>query len=673
MKMTRLKITVKTAMLLLLIMLPLKGQINQEELLEKFKNMTLEEILSEEVSIASHAPTPVREAPGIITVIKRDDIVNSGARDLEDLLNLLVPGFNFLTSEYGAVGASVRGIWAYEGKFLLLIDGTEMNEEGYSSVIFGNHFLLENIERIEIIRGPGSVMYGGYAGLGVINIITKSADNIRNTYAGILYGHFLKKYSQRNVFWGIARKYEELDFSFTGYFGEGILGEGDFHPYLITESTINSNSAHTDPLNLNLKLNYKNLSITGIYDRYKMNSEFPVSFDNFSLSARQKMDLTDELSLLLRLNFNYQLPWKLKHTGQLLTENRVIDTSFANNKIFRRFNPSLTINYNLNNKLILTGGFEKRWSKVTASPVNGYYELPLLNPETPNLATDILYAQVFANIENVNLTVGGRFEDSDKFGKSFVPRIAVTKVFGNLNLKAMFSQSYRTPSGRYYSTKLKPERGFNYEFEAGYQFGASSFITVNYFNFFYRNLIVISRDSLLQDSKYINSEKLGSRGIEIEYRRDSKLLDVRFNLGFYDIYENPGQLYAVPEETGMTLGNPKYKINLLFYYRPFNDITVSPGITYMGKRYGYVSGIIDMNNPFTVQENVLKTFNADFILNFTVNVENFLTDGLNLTAGVRNVLNRDTWYIQAFPGYLAPVPAETFNAFIRLNYEWFWD
>ncbi len=659
--------------LFFLLISSLHAQINQEDLLEKFKKMSLEEILSEEVSIASHAPTPIREAPGIITVIKRTDIENSGARDLKDLLNVLVPGFNFLLSEYGAVGASVRGLWAYEGKLLLLIDGVEMNEEGYSSVIFGNHFLLDNIEKIEIIRGPGSVMYGGYAGLGVINIITKSSENIRNTYAGLFYGMYPKSYSLRNIFWGIARKYEELDFSFTGYLGEGVLGEGNYSLYLSPDSIINANSARTDPLNLNLKVNYKDLSITGIYDRYRMNREFPVTFENFSLSARQKFDFTEQFSMLLRINFNYQVPWKLKHKGQLFTDGSIIDTAFTNNKIFRRFNPSITLNYNLSSKLILTGGFEKRFSKVTASPFTGFYELPLLNPEKPDLSTDILYAQVFANIENVNLTAGGRYENSDQFGESFVPRIAITKLLGDFNLKLMFSQSYRTPSGRYYSTKLKPERGFNYEFEAGYQFGSSSFLTLNFFNFFYRNMIVIKRDSLLQESSYVNSEKIGTRGIEIEYRRESKRLDIRFNLGFYDIYENPGQLFAVPEESGMTLGNPRYKVNLLIYYRPFTDITISPSISYLGKRYGYVSGIVDINDPYSVKENILKSFNADFTLNLSVNVENFLTEGLNLTCGIRNVLNSDTYFIQAFPGYVAPLPAESFNAFLRLNYEWFWE
>lgn len=105
-------------------------------------------------------------------MITAEEIKNLRSRDLIDVLNL-VPGMNFGVDVQGVVGISSRGNWAHEGKILVLLDGQEMNEILFSSTQFGQRYDISQIEKIEIIRGPGSSIYGGYAELGVINIITK--------------------------------------------------------------------------------------------------------------------------------------------------------------------------------------------------------------------------------------------------------------------------------------------------------------------------------------------------------------------------------------------------------------------------------------------------------------------------------------------------------------------
>jgi len=70
----------------------------------------------------------------------------------------------------------IRRIWAHEGKYLFMGNGFTMNDGMFACFPFGNHFPLDNVERIEIIRGPESAIYGGFAGLGVVNIITRDTD-----------------------------------------------------------------------------------------------------------------------------------------------------------------------------------------------------------------------------------------------------------------------------------------------------------------------------------------------------------------------------------------------------------------------------------------------------------------------------------------------------------------
>ena len=148
-------------------------EITDEEML----TMSLEELMNVEVSVATKKSTSIRETPGVVTIIQREEIQNVGARDLLELLQIMAPGFEFGVDVEGVVGVGIRGIWAHEGKVLLMINGMEMNEEMFATTQFGNHYNVDNIERIEIIRGPGSAIYGGYASMGVINIITRTNTN----------------------------------------------------------------------------------------------------------------------------------------------------------------------------------------------------------------------------------------------------------------------------------------------------------------------------------------------------------------------------------------------------------------------------------------------------------------------------------------------------------------
>jgi outer membrane receptor for ferrienterochelin and colicin len=94
-----------------------------------------------------------------------------------------VPGFAFGVDVQGVVGIGVRGNWGHEGKVLLLIDGQRANELLYSTTQFGGHYPADLIERVEIIRGPGSAVYGGFAELAVINVITRTPESLNGVNA----------------------------------------------------------------------------------------------------------------------------------------------------------------------------------------------------------------------------------------------------------------------------------------------------------------------------------------------------------------------------------------------------------------------------------------------------------------------------------------------------------
>ena len=137
--------------------------------------------------MASFAPTKLKDSPAVVTVISGEDIRASGARDLIDIL-YLVPGYFMGLDTEGVVGPGFRGLWGHEGKILLLIDGKEMNELLFSNMQLGNEFPVELIERVEVVRGPGSVIYGGSAELSVINVVTRGLQGSTDVMATATYG-----------------------------------------------------------------------------------------------------------------------------------------------------------------------------------------------------------------------------------------------------------------------------------------------------------------------------------------------------------------------------------------------------------------------------------------------------------------------------------------------------
>lgn len=122
---------------------------------EDVSELSLDDLLNAEVSVASTTKRSIRRSSAIVTLVSREQILNSGARDLVDVLRM-VPGFDFHLDVQGSIGMSVRGNWAQEGKVLVLLDGIALSDLQYSTVQYAFRVPVEQIERIEIIRGPGS-------------------------------------------------------------------------------------------------------------------------------------------------------------------------------------------------------------------------------------------------------------------------------------------------------------------------------------------------------------------------------------------------------------------------------------------------------------------------------------------------------------------------------------
>ncbi len=152
---------------------------NKSDTLDLF-SMSLEELINVKVSVASNVVEELRKQPASVTTITHEQLELSGARTLADAIMLFVPGV-FVVEDQDDTIIGFRGLAAdNNSKVLLLVNGINLNTEffwGPPGAIL-NSTNYDYIDRIEVIRGPGSVTLGQGALLGVINIVTKDFNTV---------------------------------------------------------------------------------------------------------------------------------------------------------------------------------------------------------------------------------------------------------------------------------------------------------------------------------------------------------------------------------------------------------------------------------------------------------------------------------------------------------------
>ena len=143
------------------------------------------------VSIATGSTQPIAKAPAVASVITANQIRAMGARDIDQVLES-VPGLHISLSAIYNPEYLFRGISSdFSPQVLMLINGIPITNlfQGDRNLVWGG-MPVEAISRIEIIRGPGSALYGADAFAGVINIVTKTPDEVKHNSAGARVGSF---------------------------------------------------------------------------------------------------------------------------------------------------------------------------------------------------------------------------------------------------------------------------------------------------------------------------------------------------------------------------------------------------------------------------------------------------------------------------------------------------
>lgn len=159
------------------------------------KKLSLEELMNLEVTSVSKSPEKLFTAASAIQVITGEDILRSGATSIPEALRL-APNLEVQQINSYASVVSARGFDAlFSNKLLVLIDGRSVYTALDAGVFWdAQNVLLEDVEQIEVVSGPGGTLWGANAVNGVINILTKSAKDTQGTYVSGAGGSFLQDF-----------------------------------------------------------------------------------------------------------------------------------------------------------------------------------------------------------------------------------------------------------------------------------------------------------------------------------------------------------------------------------------------------------------------------------------------------------------------------------------------
>lgn len=157
---------------------------------EELRRLSIEELTNVEITSVSKRPEPLSKAPAAVYVISSEDIRRSGASSLPEVLRL-APNLNVARVDARSYAISARGFNSFEAsnKLLVLIDGRSVYTPLHGGVFWDEgQVMLSDIERIEVISGPGGTLWGANAVNGVVNVITKSARDTQGVLADVRIG-----------------------------------------------------------------------------------------------------------------------------------------------------------------------------------------------------------------------------------------------------------------------------------------------------------------------------------------------------------------------------------------------------------------------------------------------------------------------------------------------------
>lgn len=440
---------------------------------DKLEELSLEDLLNVEISVASNVISDKDKQPVSITSITRRQLELSGARTLADALMLYVPGF-FVTEDQDDVIMAFRGLAPdNNSKVMLLINGQNMNTEffwgpPYAILTSSNY---SYIERVDVIRGPGSVTLGQGALLGVINIITRKGSDMKedgiSVDAAVSGG--LDNFWLANV--GAQAKIGDVRTSFSvsrnTYGGQEYRKEGNaLRANEGTGGPLLYDKGHRLKRNDNVviqgNLEYKGLEINAMYadsqqDLYNFFRDREVFGQALSsLSIGYKFDISKDIKLKTTGSYIQDDIRLLSLTGTTMGGTRedrygasallTVDNLWKGNKL------AVGVEY----RLFEMGKNNRFGNNFIANVVNSFNPLTVNQIQTMGYRRDIQVISAFIEdfysvTDQLDIFAAARFDSHTGWGTNIAPRVGVLFAASkDLRFRAGYQMGFRGGVGLVY-------------------------------------------------------------------------------------------------------------------------------------------------------------------------------------------------------------------------------
>jgi len=546
----------KVLFLLLLNILLFGNENNFDDFLKTLKQTT---------KIATKKKLNANYAPGIITILRQEDLKRLGIKNVYEALQL-VPSVDILMSFNGTKNIQTRGIGGItgSGKTKILINGIEQNNDESGIVHYNLPIYL--IDRIEIIRGPASALYGEYAFNGVINIITKKNKNdifFYNNKNSNLIGSNLN-YKQKDLSINFNISYDN--------------DKGD-EP-VVKNKTVETLKKEQDFIGL---IKYKNFKFNAMYNKvkkgdfYGLTGDIPTKDDNINY-------IYDYKTFEILYNF------KLKEGVNFIPKVGLQKYKYYSNTNVEIFIPFPPPGKTQKQPVIGTNNYKKQYiaGEFLYEANKNQIILGLKSSsakETTNERDNILnkrdinsaYFHFNSKInKKFSLNLGVRYDKyDDKYNKKLddatLPRIAaVYKINQNNIFKTQYAKAYRPPT--FLEQNIDSEKIDTYELQHIYITNHKTFKATLFYSLV-KNLIIKTG----QKSWANKNQDIISKGIEFEYLQNfnDKFL-INSNLSYTKAYE---------KDTKKDIGNYSRVLgNFIISYLPYSKFSSSLHIRYIGKK-----------------------------------------------------------------------------------------
>lgn len=518
----------------------------------------------------------------VLNIISRQQLERSGGKTLSEVLNTL-PGLTMIGAN-NVLGTnqniSIRG--ASAGNVLLLIDGIPVNDPSAITNYYDLNFInIDQVERIEVLKGGQSTLYGSDAVAGAINVILKKADKKITVFGGVTGGSY--NTLKESIGFGGQQKNTHFSINYTHQSSDGFSAAtdknkvGGFDNDGFKQHALNGRFEFSPAKNL--KINF-----TGTYNNYFADldaaaftdeKDYTVKNDNKQLGTSAVYTLK-KTTIHLNYNFNHVIR---RYNDDSLYQSSPYSKFARSSYTGRTQFAELYGNWKINNFELLIGA-DYRWNNTDqwywSTGAFGPYAPPALHAEMKQVSP---YLTLAYNQDNgFGAEIGGRYNDHSVYGNNvsfnFNPFFVIkdkAKLFANIYSAFKTPTLYQLYDQSIGNSSLTPEKST--VAEAGVKFLSLKKLNARVVGFYRqaKDAILYTFNPSTFAGKYLNASKQTNYGIELEGGFAHKKVSITANY----TYTN-GKTTAAFDGTGAPLSKDTTYYNL--YRIPKHTIHIDFGV-----------------------------------------------------------------------------------------------